>query len=54
MSGSIKCKSVGDSTDNVFILKKTVPISRKEFEEIKVKERQVYEKKKEKERKKRA
>ncbi len=54
MSGSIKCKSVGDSTDNVFIIKKTIPISRKEFEEIKVKERQVYEKKKEKERKKRA
>ena len=54
MAGTIKCKSVGDSTDNVFILKKTVPITRKGFEEIKAKERQVYEKKREKERKKRS
>ena len=54
MAGTIKCKSVGDSTDNVFILKKTVPITRKGFEEIKIKERLVYEKKKEKERKKRS
>jgi inhibitor of KinA sporulation pathway (predicted exonuclease) len=54
MAGTIKCKSVGDSTDNVFILKKTVPITRKGFEEIKIKERLVYEKKREKERKKRS
>ena len=54
MSGTIKCKSVGDSTDNVFILKKTVPITRKGFEEIKIKERLVYEKKREKERKKKS
>ena len=54
MAGTIKCKSVGDSTDNVFILKKTVPITRKGFEEIKIKERLVYEKKREKERKKKS
>ena len=53
MEGVIKCKAVGDSTDNVFILKKTVPISRKEYENLKKREQQVYEKKREKERQRR-
>lgn len=53
MAGTVKCKQVGDSTDNIFILKKTVPISRAEYEHIKERERQVYTKKREKERQKR-
>ena len=53
MEGLIKCKPVGDSTDNVFILKKTIPISRKEYEAIKRKEQLVHEKKREKERQRR-
>ena len=49
MEGTIKVKSVGDSTDNIFVIKKTIPINRKGFERIKARERQVIEKKRERE-----
>ncbi len=49
MVSTIKIKKVGDSTDNIFLLKKTRPCQKSELEDIKRKKITVQNKKKERE-----